>query len=192
MSTIALTSTNAAIERFIQLVQQGYESWIEAGRIVCEQTDNDPSFPEKVTKKHPEISEDVIYAFEQIGRRKLHPKLLMSNKPGPRRLRSMPYELQERFIEEPVNVLVENNGKWEELRVSVFNLTPLQARQVFNGNTIRPAAAQRAFIESEKLSNATEANLAEVPYRITNGALVVLQPCKLDRKQLSQILANMM
>lgn len=75
MSTIALTSTNAAIERFIQLVQQGYESWIEAGRIVCEQTDNDPSFPEKVTKKHPEISEDVIYAFEQIGRRKLHPKL---------------------------------------------------------------------------------------------------------------------
>lgn len=56
----------------------------------------------------------------------------------------------------------------------------------------RPAAAQRAFIESEKLSNAAEANLAEVPYRITNGALVVLQPCKLDRKQLSQILANMM
>lgn len=181
--------TQDAISRFVELVRQGTAAWLEAGRIVAAELDRNPLFAEQVCQAHPEISEDTVFAFQAIGQKKLHPALLVNNKPGPRMLRMFNYELQEKHITEPVDVLINNNGSWEPLKVSIYNLTRKQADQVFNGDGIRSLAAQRAWIETKKTVESVP--IVETPWRIENHQLFVVKPCKFTRKEISQILSQM-
>jgi hypothetical protein len=176
-------------DEFAQLIQQGAENWIKAGKLVAECIDEDSDWPDKVNKAHPEIGLDMIYAFERVGRMELHPKLLMCDSPGARKLRRMPYALQTRYLNEPVELLVNTDGQWEPLRVSIHNLTPAQAAQVFDGSTVRSQAAQRAWFEDRKASSSP--GQFDDPYRVTGRKLIVMQPCQLTAKQLAQILAQM-
>lgn len=182
-------TTNGNIDKFVQLVNEGVEKWIEAGEIVSREIDNDPSWPDKVVKEHPEISEDTIYAFDRIGRKELLPKLLMSNKPGPKRLRRLPYSYQEKFAEQPVELLVQAQGEYDTLKVSIWNMTPDQARQAFDVDGPRTPQQQRAWMESRHVSE--EARHFNEPFRVSGSTLVVLEPCRFSTKQLASILAQM-
>lgn len=177
------------VDRFVQLVHSGLESWIEAGKIVASAVDKDPDWVANVNKAHPEISEDTIWAFDRIGRNQLHPKLLMSNCPGAKRLRRLPYASQQKYADEPVELLVRNGGNWDTLNVSIYNLTPDQSKQVFGTDGVRTVPAQRAYIESENA--ATPPIQFDEPFRVSGRTLVVVEPCKLTAKQLANILAQM-
>ena len=185
-----LTKSNV-IGQFAELVFKGIELWTQAGKIAAEAIDADPEWPEKVKTTHPEISLDVVYAFDRIGRGQLHPKLLVNDCPGYVRLRNLPLPEQERFIENPVDLLVKTPGGWETLRVSVLNLTPAQARQVFDKKSVRTLAAQRAFLESDTTQKELAKSAKDEPYRVVGNSLVILQPCKLDRRDIARLLVEM-
>lgn len=184
--------TQDTITQFTGLIQAGIESWIEAGKIAAEQIDSDPEWPDKVNSRFPEISQETIYAFDRIGRGVLHPKLLFSDCPGYKKLRSLPFQVQERCLKNSVDVLVKTDDGWDTIKCDVLNLTPAQARQVFDPKTgPRTAAAQRAWIESQAAVKATESVGVDQPYRITGKTLVILKPCRVDRRELARLLANM-
>jgi hypothetical protein len=183
-----MTKPQTQIEQFIKLFTQGLEAWVEAGKLVAAALEQDPEWAEKVHAAHPEISEDVIYAFDRIGRRELHPKLMLSDSPGAKKLRKLPFSIQQKHADAPVPVLIKSGGKIETLEVSVFNLTSDQANQVFDESGVRPVAAQRAWIE-DRASKAMV--IVDEPYRVVGRTLVVMNPCKLTAKQIAGLLAQM-
>jgi hypothetical protein len=176
------------IGEFVSLFMAGIESWINAGRIVAANLDADPTWAEEVHRLHPEISEDIVYAFDKIGRQELHPKLMLSDCAGAKRLRRLSYKVQEKYVNESVPVLIRSGSGVDTLQVSVFNLTPDQSRQVFDDTGVRSAAAQRAWIEDKSSIVAIQ---VDEPYRLVGRNLVVMQPCKLTAKQLASLLAQM-
>ena len=186
----SLQTESSAVSEFYKLVMQGVEAWLKAGEIVAKEMDKDPAFVDNVIRKHPELSEDFILAFDRIGRKALHPKLLMDDRAGIVALRSMNYETQEKFLSEPVPTLVKTEDGWQTLNIETRNLTPVQARQVFDTKqrTVRTPAAQRAWIESKRTMESVS---SDEPYRIVGATLVVMTPTKFSRKQLAQFLANM-
>lgn len=182
-----LSKTNA-IEEFYSLVMEGVKAWKKAGEIVAKQVDVDPEFPDKIHDAHPEISVDFVLAFDRIGRRLLHPDLLMDDSPGTCRLRELPFDVQAKHLTKPVQLLVVNGNKYDELSVDVRNLTAAQARQVFSKSGVRSIAAQRAWLEDK---NAKQSVPSDEPYRIVGRKLIVMEPTSFSPKQLAQFLANM-
>jgi hypothetical protein len=187
------TIQRSSVTQFAELVQRGVECWLDAGKIVCAEIDNDPDWPDKVHEQHPEIGLATIYSFERIGRMELHPQLLVADSPGARKLRQLPYSLQVKYTNSPLEVLTKTETGWEQLLVGVHNLTSKQANQVFDANNIRTPEAQRAWIESQATQEASAdlAKNANEPYRVVGKQLVVLHPCRLTITQLAQAIAQM-
>lgn len=177
-----------AVEKFVELFTRGYEAWVEAGKIVSDALESDPDFADKVHAKHPEISCDTVYAFDRLGRKELHPKLLISDSPGARKLRKLPYSAQQKYTESPLPVLVKTNKGWETLNINLFNLTTDQACQIFDGDSIRNEGAQRAWLEDRSSKAMIQ---IDEPYRVSGKKLIVMQPCQFTASQIARLLAEM-
>lgn len=185
-----LTSKQNPVDQVYTLILAGIESWIQAGEIVAQAIDEDPDFVDKLCDKYPDISPETVVRFELIGRRKLHPKTLLNDAPGMRRLRKLPFQLQEKYVTQPVNLIVKSSNGYEVLKVDVRNLTPDQSAQVFDSTGIRSEAAQRAWIEDKAATKIVLNVNADMPYRITGRKIVFMQPCTLSAGDLAQILAK--
>lgn len=188
----SVVTQHDSVARFAELVLSGLEAWKKAGEIAAAEIDKDSEWPDKVNREHPEISQDVILSFEKIGRGSLHPRLMVNDCPGYARLRRLPYKFQEKYVDSPVELLIQGeNGEWQTLLVSALNLSPAQARQVFNCDSVRSIPAQRAWIESESAKKRVAVGAPDSPYRIVGASLMVMQPCKLTRRDLAKLLAEM-
>jgi hypothetical protein len=185
----ALTKSKA--RQFAELMQAGIDKWVEAGKYAAACIDEDANFVDEVCDEFPQITPEMVLTFARVGRSEVHPYLLLSDAPGIRRLRRLPYAVQEKYAKEPVRLLVSHDGKWETLNVDVRNLTPDQASQVFGNDGVRSDAAQRAFIEDKAAKRIAPAVKANLPYRVTSRTLVVMEPVSLDRKELLRILNEM-
>lgn len=187
---IQTNSKTSSIQRIVELIHQGVESWIEAGKIVAKEIDSDPDFIDKICAEVPGISHEIVLRLDQIGRNRLYPHLLLNDSPGVRKLYRLPRDLQEKFWSEPVELLISDGDKTETLKVDVRNLSPAQARQVFNGATVRSVAAQRAWLEDEKARNFTAAVEVDDSYRVVGRRVVFRKNVSLTAKELARILAE--
>jgi hypothetical protein len=175
-------------EQFITLIQRGVDSWVLAGELAARKIEQDPEWPEKIAQENPWISQARIMDFVRLGRKQVHPRLLLSDRPGPRALTRLPMQLQEKYISAPVELLIKTEKGWETLLVDICNLTPDQCRQVFDRDGIRDIAGQRAWIESQKLKQSTP-EVAVMPWKEQGGKIVILQPCTLTTRELARMLA---
>lgn len=182
----SLTKSDA--ELFIDLVMRGTECWLQAGEIVARNMDANPHFIDEVCDKCPDLSPETVVRFAQIGRKQLLPKLLISDAPGVRRLRKLPYALQQKYSSDPIPVVIASG---DVLTVDVRNLTPDQAAQVFADDRIRSEAEQRAWMEDKKAKTAVHRQSVDSPYRIVGKKLVIVQPCQLTSRDLARVLADM-
>lgn len=173
------------------LIQRGIEAWIEAGQFIAKRVDENPDYIAELSDAMPDISPEHLARFEQIGRKQLHPKLLLSSSPGIRALCRLPYPLQERYLKEPVELFIQNGEKPTTLRVDVRNLTKLQTDQAFSFDGVRTVAAQRAWLEDRVCRNAVPTIESNLPYRTVGKKLVVVTPCTIDRRDLARLLAEL-
>lgn len=178
------------IEKIYNLITTGVEAWIKAGEMIAEEIDKDPEFVDKFCDKHSDISPETVIRFELIGRRKLHPKTLLNESPGIRRLRRLPFQLQEKYVTCPVSLVVKSNGKYDILNVDVRNLTPDQAAQVFDSSGVRSEGAQRAWLEDKAASKLVVESQPDSPYRIVGKKLVVMSACQFTVRDLAQLMAR--
>jgi hypothetical protein len=177
------------IDRFLELIQKGIDAWTEAAVIARENLAQDPEWADKVAEKNRLITAQFVHRFACIGV-KMIPQLAVSECPGAKKLRQLPISLQERCWQNPVGLLINNNGDWEELNVDLHNLTTDQAAQVFAEDHIRTAAEQRAWIEDKRAKQSVPPAKSNQPYRVVGSKLVVMVPCQFSRKELAQILAD--
>jgi len=183
------TKTNQKdIEEFVSHINAGVQSWIKAGEIVARCCEQDPDWPEKVCEAHPDIQIDTVLAFERIGRGMLNPRLLLNDCHGFRKLRRMPKHLQEKYLTEPVPLLINKDGEWQTLKTDVRNLSAQQVNQAFDREGVRTEAQQRAWLEDRAVMEAVQIDDA---YRISGRKLIILSPCQLTAKQLARILSDM-
>lgn len=173
--------------RFADLVYQGHKAILEAGQLLVEMLDTNPDARRLIMEAHPDINEGMLSIFERIGRKQLHPSALLNNSPGMRRLRNMPYSEQERYILEPVPVLIKTEKGTDVLNVSVRNLTPEQAAQALSPDGVRPIEAQRALLEAP----AKPPKPAREPYRIYGNRVIVSEPCTLTLRELKDLVEQL-
>jgi hypothetical protein len=170
---------------------QGVEGFQKFGEALVDILDNDPDTAAEIYEARSRglINRNALAMFERIGRRQLHPNLALLSGAGYERLRKMPFSVQEKYLNEPVEVLVRGeNGKIDKVLVAVTDLTREQASQVFDRDTVRSLPGQRAWIENERARiNAQSQPLAKVPYTIV-GNRVIFERCELTKRELLRIM----
>jgi len=179
------------IEQFGGMIRAIGENLLEAGKLLVEMLKDDPEAKAKIQRKFPEISVSMLNQLEAVGRGQMHPRLALAAGPGHVKMRGLPYSDQERYLEEPVPLLVDNHGAYDTLLVKVHELTPDQARQVFAADHLRSAGEQRAYLEDLKQKKEIEHRSVplEESYKIhRDGSVEFKAGVRLTRKTLMNIL----
>jgi hypothetical protein len=175
-------------QQFTELILRGIEAWIEAGKLAATEIERDPGWADEVAKLPPYLSPRTVKKFARIGRGQLHPLLAAPGPIGLQRLAKLPYQLQEKYLKQPVELLLPNG---DTLLLDSHNLSLEQARQVFTKDDIRELPEQRAWIESRAAKNTTPPSRANLPYRTVRDELIVMHPCRIARRDIAKILADM-
>jgi len=180
------------IDEFSRCITDGINSWIRAGELVIEILAENPNAVDDICRAVPGLPRDVVYRFEAIGRRDVHPQLLLSAAPGIRKLATMPYSVQCQFVSNPVPFMVETEHGVETLLVNVNNMTGDQCRQAFGASSVRGIPEQRAWIESEKRKAVAASMEPElVPYSIVGNRVTFRRGCTVTKREMKQILEMM-
>lgn len=179
------------IAEFCQLIEQGKQCWIEAGKKLAEAAEKIPNFINLMLEACPHFTERFLRKMIDLGHGALHPDLLIGESTGERRLARLPYSWQEKHAMKPVELLVKRDKEWDTLLVPVRDLTPEQCNQVFDDSAVRTTAQQRSYLESVWAKRVVPPKQTNSPYRIIGGQLVVMSPAKFSRKELAKILAEM-
>lgn len=143
--TTTLTEQKAQIETFIHHFRRGVEEWITAGEILVQMVEKDPYVYDYIIQQCPQINAGILGRFEQMGRKTLHPQLLLTASPGFAKLQRLPFSMQERYIEEPVPVIVHTEDGTDVLLVKAKDMTKEQAAQVFAPGRVRTEGEQKAY-----------------------------------------------
>jgi hypothetical protein len=191
MKQTSIQTIKSDAQIFVELLTRSAESLVEAGEFACRALERDIEFIDKVCDLCPDITDEAVRRFIALGQRKLHPSLIFSECPGARRLRRLPYQLQEKFSKEPVPLQVKTEQGWETLQVDLRNLAVSQAAQAFSTDGVRSPAAQRAYIEDQAAKASAPPVSNDVPYRLSGDCLVVLNSCTFTRRELAKILSEL-
>jgi hypothetical protein len=141
-----LTNQTEKIARFIDLFRDGVKAWIKAGELLVEMTEENPKVYDEILAQCPQINAGILARFEEMGRKTLHPQLLLNASPGFSKLKRLPFSLQERYLTEPVPIIIETSDGVDTLLVKAKDMSREQANQAFGGNRLRTEGEQRAYL----------------------------------------------
>ena len=190
-ATLTQKESNQKINQFITLFKEGVDAWIKAGEILVELVEADPHTYDYIIEKCPTLNAGILGRFEQMGRKILHPQLLLSASPGFNKLRQLPMSMQERYITEPVPLIVHTAEGTDILMVKAKDMTKEQAAQAFAPGRIRTEGEQKALI-MEKASHAARPvnQQTTCPWKI-RGKQVEIGGILLSKKDLLSIAMQM-
>ena len=123
----------------------------------------------------------------------LHPQVLLTSSPGFARLQKLPYSLQERFIEEPIALIVHTEQGTDVLLVKAKDLTKEQAAQVFAPNRLRTEGEQKAWMiqqQSNAARSSPTTNTAAA-WRIKGGRVEFTAGASLSAGELATIITQL-
>ena len=194
MTTLMNTTTqNEKIAEFVTLFQHGVDAWIKAGEILVELVEDDPHVYDYIIQQAPSLNAGVLGRFEQMGRKSLHPQLLLAASPGFAKLQKLPYSMQERFIDEPIPLIVHTDGGTDVLLVKAKDLTKDQATQVFGSNRLRTEGEQKAWLIQQRSNSIRTVGDAQ-PWRLSGDSLIVRTASgelRFPRSQLAAFVAQL-
>lgn len=191
LTTTGPDDSQRYIQEFLKLFEQGRQCWIKAGRTLAEAVDKVPGFLKLMEEHCPQFPPRFLNRMLDLGRGALHEELLLAGSKGELALAKLPYSWQEKYVKQPVELLLKKDDKWDTLLVAVADLTPDQCHQVFDGSGVRTTAQQRVYLESQWARKTAPPKQANLPYRIVGGKLIVMAPVTLNRKELANLLAEM-
>lgn len=192
LQTVNHDGLTAVEQQFIEAVKQGALALKRAGDLLVQCLDADPNAKARISAKSG-IGMSTLNVFERIGRKQLHSDLFLMDVPATPFLARLPYSDQEKYLHEPVELLVGNNGSADVLKVDIRNLTPEQARQVFAHDHTRDIAEQRAWL-AQQSRKAKTVNVTPTNYRIKGDAVEFLlggNKLRVTRAELLRIAAEM-
>ena len=186
-----LTAQNKQIEKFIELFQTGVNAWIQAGEILVAMVEDDPHVYDYIIQKCPTLNAGILGRFEQMGRKNLHPQLLLSASPGFDKLRKLPMSMQERYIKEPIPIIVHTDGGTDVLLVEAKNMTKEQANQVFAPGRVRTEGEQKAWLMQQRSMAAKPAGTNIPAWTVKSGKVTFNQGATLSAGELATIITQL-
>lgn len=186
--------TESKIKQFGDLLSQIGAGIIAAGKLVVEIVEENPDGKRQLAERYPQISMSFLNQLEAVGRGQMHPKLALAANPGYVKLRKLPISEQVRYVEEPLELVVEKDGEFDILLVKASDMTPDQAKQVFADDHVRSQGAQRAYLEDmkQKALTAKRAEPLVEPFRICGKGKVEFRAgVVMDLHELAALVARM-
>ena len=182
--------TENKINQFTKLIQQGIDAWQDAGTLLIEMIKSDSKIFDKIIAKDPRLNASILGRFEQIGRKVLHPYLLISDSPAASKLATMPYSVQERYLNEPVPLIIETGNGIDTILVDIKNMSNGQANQAFGRGIVRTSSQQRAWLLDRASKTAKTVKEKNRPlYMIKNGKVHFNQDAEFSLAELVKIMA---
>lgn len=177
------------IEEFKKVFSDGINSVVKASQIYVEAIDEDSSLKQKfISSCEDFIPSSAWSGFEAVGRKWLHPKLLMGG--GGKyagKIKKLAYSDQEAiFSGKRFDMFVANGSI---LKVDIRQIEPSQVDQLLDGGKIRSLQEQKAYIESRKQVLPIEPDL--MPYVISGGMVIFKKDVKLNKQDIRRILQEM-
>ena len=142
--TAEISTVGQFTSMFTTLVNMGIEAWTKAGKLLVDFIEEHPNGHELILNECPSISIETLLSFERIGRREVSPKLLIDSSVGARKLSTMPFDEQQRYSVEPIEVLVGYyEGGKPMIERKMFNkLSAKEVRMVFGTIGVRSVETQ--------------------------------------------------
>lgn len=176
------------MEDFREAFSAGIDGIVKAAEIYVAAIDVNPKNADAFRDEFADWIPDSAWSgFEAVGRKWMHPKLLMGG--GGRysaKIKRLPYSQQERiFSGERFDLLTATGDK---LKVDIRNCTPDQADQLFDGNHLRGLPEQKAYVEAHKATPVCPVTVAEqMPYTVRSGKVYFRKDCVLTREELTRL-----
>lgn len=144
--------TQAHVRTFVDLLEQGVEAWVKAGKLLVQMLERNPNTYVIILKECPRLSISLLLTFERIGRNELHPNLVLDTSIGAKQLLSLPYPLQDKYYKETIPVVVALDGKRQPViqRKLYHQINKEEARRVFAFGKLRTVEEQAAMIPAQK------------------------------------------
>ena len=174
------------VAEFKKVFSGAIEGIVKASEIYVKAIDENPLNKVKFIESCSDfIPTDAWAGFEAIGRRWMHPKLLMGGGGKySKNIKKLPYSDQRQIFEGARFDMLTSSG--EILKVDVRQIEPAQAEQMFDKSHIRSVAEQKAFIESRKPDKPS--NSVEVPYTFVRNGVHFTKDTVVNKEQLRRIL----
>lgn len=178
-------SMHAMIESFIGSFKNWVQNTIEVSKLYSELIDKYPEAKEELKHRLPGVPSRTWIKFEAVGRGYMHPQLISNPHFAIPRLERMSYSDQAKAVEGKMDVLT---PKGDTLKVSLSELTPEIAKQVFAHDHIRSLSEQKIYLESKRSAKLKPIATA---YKIFKDRIDVVEPCSLKKYDLLRILQEM-
>jgi hypothetical protein len=150
-------SNEAKYKRIKELMTKGVGVTLELGKEIYACVRSGDTI-ETISDK-TEIPLSLVRELHLIGAGRIHPKLTHLAGPGTKALRSAPIEVQAKYVNEPVEVVIVTDKGIDKMLLPVDALNTAQTKQVFISGTVRTAVEQRQYIEKKRKADAeAEAN----------------------------------
>jgi len=178
------------VAEFREAFALGIDNIVRASRIYVEAIDDNPKQADEFRAAFADTIPGTAWSgFEAVGRKWMHPKLLMGG--GGKyasKIKRLPYSAQERIFSGERFELLTSTG--DKIKVDVREVTPEQVEQLIDGTRIRTLAEQRAWLESRK--GVVAAGPTEVlPYTIEHGKVHFRRGTTLNRAELRRLLTEL-
>jgi len=188
---MTLATQQSKIQEFAELCQKGIDAWTRAGEIIVELVEADPQVFDKIIEFNPNMDAGILGKFEMMGRKVLHPKLLLNDSPGFDALSEMPYSVQERFLISPIPLIVETETGTDVLMVDAKNMTRNQTRQVFGKGRIRTEGEQKAWLMDQRAKKAKPCGTNIPAWIIRGGRVQFNEGATLSAGELATIITQL-
>jgi len=184
-----ITTTNY-IKQFRNAFTSGINSIVSAAQVYVQAIDENPDIKDKFRDEFADVIPSSAWSgFEAVGRKWMHPKLLMGG--GGRyssMIKRLPYSDQEQIFDGKRYDLLTLDG--DNLKVDVRSITPEQAEQLFDRSHIRSKSEQKAWLESRK-KQPEKVEAETMPYTINGGKVYFKRGTELTRPEMKRLLQEM-
>ena len=183
------------IEGVVSLLRSGLDSTIEACSALARLVRQDPENLARLKEAAPNVPPAFIAKMLRVGEKTMHPGLLLNSYAANAQLARLPLSIQERVIKTGSAEVVTDPDSGDFDRVSLVDLTPAQAKQVFADDGPRDKMDQRAWLKRHVTAQAQTAVINSIQGAAyvcrKSGVVSVLRPCELTRKELLRILEEL-
>jgi hypothetical protein len=132
-------------------IELGFDFFESAGQKLVKFKAKHENFFDFILKEHDWITIEVLTTLEAIGKKELHPRLLLAPKFTLNAFASLPYEEQKYAVENPIAVV--DKDRIANRRIT--DMTRDEVRQVASRNGIRSVAEQKQFIAKQQVIQVT-------------------------------------
>ena len=174
------------VQDLIAALQRGEDAIRDAAKIVCEMVDANPNAYQEI-RKQTGIDWKVLANLERVGRGAMNYNLLLDTSPAARYIALLPASQQGEVYEKGVKVATTSGGKTFVTIKKVQELTPFEAKIVFDSAKIRSVDEQINTASKPTPARA----MAAQRYIIKDDCITIFSNTTFTMSQLQDILEGM-